>query len=273
MGEHCRTYQVNEQNIPTLETEAKISTMFYRTLDAEFGGLSCPSDTRSTSVEPSNLSCGGQISQTRRRAMSVSSLDYLEVSRSNYARNLKPSWYQHFLGSRSYYYPSKLYHDYHTRPYSKQYREYDDYQSRSYNYNYFKEDDNYYTRSYNYYKEYDNYQSRLYNYDRKYDSYPTRSYNYDRKYDTCQTRSYKYPPTPPYYHYYYSPEDDYYYSYYTPQPLSNYYSSSKYSDYLSSIARNIIRTSKYRYTHRLSNIEPSLSYKCGDGYNYHGMGY
>merc|ERR1711970_1577252 len=243
MGEHCRTYQVNEQNIPTLETEAKISTMFYRTLDTEFGGLSCPSHTRATSVEPISLSCCGPISPIRRRAMSVSSLDYLEVSRSNFARNLKPSWYQHFLGSRSYYYPSKLYHDYHTRPYSKQYREYDDYQSRSYNY------------------------------DRKYDSYPTRSYNYDRKYDTCQTRSYKYPPTPPYYHYYYSPEDDYYYSYYTPQPLSNYYSSSKYSDYLSSIARNIIRTSKYRYTHRLSNIEPSLSYKCGDGYNYHGMGY
>merc|ERR1711936_1086149 len=220
MGEHCRTYQVNEQNIATLETEAKISTMIYRTLDAEFGGLSCPSHTRATSVEPISLSCCGPISPIRRRAMSVSSLDYLEVSRSNFARNLKPSWYQHFLGSRSYYYPSKLYYDYHTRPYSKQYR------------------------------EYDNYQSRLYNYDRKYDSYPTRSYNYDRKYDTCQTRSYKYPPTPSYYHCYYSTEDDYYYnSYYTPQPLSNYYSSSKYSDYLSSIARNIIRTSKYRYTH------------------------
>merc|ERR1711936_1425203 len=246
MGEHCRTYQVNEQNIATLETEAKISTMIYRTLDAEFGGLSCPSHTRATSVEPISLPCCSPISPIRRRAMSVSSLDYLEVSRSNFARNLKPSWYQHFLGSRSYHYPSKLSYDYHTRPYSKQYREYDDYQPRSYNYNY--------------YKEYDNYQSRLYNYDRKYDSYPTRSY--------------KYPPTPSYYHYYYSPEDDYYYSsYYTPQPLSNYYSSRKYSDYLSSIARNIIRTSKYRYTHRLSNIEPSLSYKYGAGYNYHGMGY
>merc|ERR1712183_1089128 len=259
MGEHCRTYQVNEQNIATLETEAKISTMIYRTLDAEFGGLSCPSHTRATSVEPISFSCCGPISPIRRRAMSVSSLDYLEVSRSNFARNLKPSWYQHFLGSSSYYYPSKLYYDYHTRPYSKQYREYDQYQPRSYNYNYFK--------------EYDNYQSRLYNYDRKYDSYPTRSYNYDRKYDTCQTRSYKYPATPSYHHYYSSPQDDHYYSYYTPQHLSNYYSSSKYSDYLGSIARNIIRTSQYRYTHRLSNIEPSLSYKCGDGYNYHGMGY
>merc|ERR1712055_894821 len=260
MGEHCRTYQVNEQNIATLETEAKIATMLYRTLDAEFGGLSCPSHTRATSVEPISLSCCGPISPIRRRAMSVSSLDYLEVSRSNFARNLKPSWYQHFLGSRSYHYPSKLSYDYHTRPYSKQYREYDQYQPRSYNYNYFKEDDNY--------------QSRLYNYDRKYDSYPTRSYNYDRKYDTCQIRSYKYPPTPSYYHYYYSPEDDYYYSsYYTPQPLSNYYSSRKYSDYLSSVARNIIRTSKYRYTHRLSNIEPSLSYTYGDGDSYHGMGY
>merc|ERR1711936_813055 len=182
MGEHCRTYQVNEQNIATLETEAKISTMIYRTLDAEFGGLSCPSHTRATSVEPISLPCCSPISPIRRRAMSVSSLDYLEVSRSNFARNLKPSWYQHFLGSRSYHYPSKLYYDYHTRPYSKQYREYDQYQPRSYNYNYFKEDDNYYTRSYNYYKEYDNYQSRL--------------YNYDRKYDSCQTRSYKYPPTP-----------------------------------------------------------------------------
>merc|ERR1711936_1272113 len=215
MGEHCRTYQVNEQNIATLETEAKISTMIYRTLDAEFGGLSCPSHTRATSVEPISLPCCGPISPIRRRAMSVSSLDYLEVSRSNFARNLKPSWYQHFLGSRSYHYPSKLSYDYHTRPYSKQYREYDDY----------------------------------------------------------QTRSYKYPPTPSYYHYYYSPEDDHYYSYYTPQPLSNYYSSRKYSDYLSSIARNIIRTSKYRYTHGLSNIEPSLSCKYGAGYNYHGMGY
>jgi len=55
------------------------------------------------------------------RALSVPPLDYLEVSRSRYARNLEPSWYTYYQEPRpsyynythDYYRPRSYYYDYH----------------------------------------------------------------------------------------------------------------------------------------------------------------
>jgi len=90
-------------------------------LPREISGYNSDRKTRARSVGPLDRFAHEPAMPFTSRALSVPPLDYLEVSRSRYARNLEPSWYTYYQEPRlsyydynhDYYRPRSYYYDYH----------------------------------------------------------------------------------------------------------------------------------------------------------------
>eukprot|EP00091_Calanus_sinicus_P010984 TRINITY_DN2508_c0_g1_i1.p1 TRINITY_DN2508_c0_g1~~TRINITY_DN2508_c0_g1_i1.p1 ORF type:complete len:253 (+),score=14.94 TRINITY_DN2508_c0_g1_i1:115-873(+) len=90
-------------------------------LPREISGYPSDRQSRARSVDPVDRFSHRPAMPFTSRALSVPPLDYLDFSRSRYARNLEPSWYTYYQEPRASYYdythdyyrPRSYYYDYH----------------------------------------------------------------------------------------------------------------------------------------------------------------